>query len=210
MLTIGDQTIVIAGSSDGVVFSPTWNDRHFTWTADETTGAPFPHITDETRDKQIATAQYRSDDEYLFDMYSAMGGFGKLKPANWLNADFLWAFNTNEFAVVMEEVGVMERSENRLWIDITGLNEYLNQMTEDELLMFLDRVTDPVNFQEAWKQDSRLFFTPDLENYVLQRPDGYVMEVSMEHPMDVFSQMRSARAVDVMYQMFEEPPTLDE
>ena len=38
-------------------------------------------------------------------------------------------------------------------------------------------VFDPVGFQDAWEYDSHLFFTPELETLVLQRPDGYVTEV---------------------------------
>jgi hypothetical protein len=39
---------------------------------------------------------------------------------------------------------------------------------------------------------------------ILQRLDGYVVELSMDNPVNVFDRPWSARAVDVMYQMFKE------
>lgn len=203
----GEQTLGITATSSGAAFIPDWNDRHFTWAADEDTGAPFHHITDETRDEIVAKVEYGSEDEYLCEMYSAYGAFGKLKPANWVNADYLWELDMDAYTEILEEADVMEVSENRLWISFTRLEEYLEHLAghRDELLEFLDRVYDKVDLREAWESSSRLFFTPELKSMILQRPDGYVMELSMENPVNVFERMRSARSLDVMYQMFEEP-----
>lgn len=203
----GGRTFGITATSSGAAFIPDWNDRHFTWAADETTGAPFHHITDETRDKKIAKVEYGSEDEYLYEMYSAYGGFGQLKPANWVNADYLWELDTDAYAEVLEEADVMKRSENRLWLSFTRLIAYVEQLAQDKekLVEFLNRIYDDVGRRQAWESDSRLFFTPGFESFVLQRPDGYVMEMGMENPVDVISSMRSARAIDVMCQLFDDP-----
>ncbi|ADE02171.1 hypothetical protein [Haloferax volcanii] len=203
----GDRTFGITSTSSGAAFIPDWNDRHFTWAADKDTGAPFHHITDETRDEQIAKVEYGSEDEYLFEMYSAYGAFGQLKPANWVNADYLWELDTDAYADVLEEAGVMERSEDRLWFSFTRLITYIEQLVQDKdkLVEFLNRVYNGVGRREAWESDSRLFFTPGFESLILQRPDGYVMELSMADPVNVFDRMRSARSIDVMCQLFDEP-----
>lgn len=49
----GERTFGITSTSSGAAFIPDWSNRHFTWAADETTGAPFHHVTDETRDEKI-------------------------------------------------------------------------------------------------------------------------------------------------------------
>ena len=194
-------------TSSGVVFIPDWNDRHLTWAADEDTGAPFQHVTDETSDEAIAKVEYGSEDEYLYEMYSAYGALGQLKPANWVNADYLWELDMDAYAEVLEEAGVMERSDTRLWFSFTRLKEFIEDLADDKeaFVEFFDRVYDKVGQREAWESDSRLFFTPGLESLVLQRSDGYVMELSMADPVNVFDRMRSARSIDVMCQMFEVP-----
>jgi hypothetical protein len=201
------RTFGITSTSSGAAFIPDWNDRHLTWAADEDTGAPFQHVTDEKRDEPIAKVEYGSEDEYLYEMYSAYGAFGQLKPANWVNADYLWELDMDAYGEVLEEAGVMERSDRRLWISFTHLKEFIEDLADDKeaFAEFFDRVYDKVGRREAWESDSRLFFTPGLESLVLQRPDGYVMELSMADPVNLFDRMRSARSVDVMYQMFEEP-----
>ncbi len=199
------RTLGITSTSSGAAFIPDWNDRHLTWAADEDTGAPFQHVTDETRDEPLAKVEYGSEDEYLYDMYSAYGAFGQLKPANWVNADYLRELDMEAYAEVLEEAGVMERSDTRLWFSFTSLEEFIEDLTDDKeaFVAFFDRVYDKVERREAWESDSRLFFTPGLERLVLQRPDGYVMELSMADPVNVFDRMRSARSFDVMYQMFD-------
>lgn len=201
----GGRTLGISPTSDGIAFTPDWNDRHLTWATDEDTGAPYQHVTHETREEKLAKVEYGSEDEYLFEMYSAYGAFGQLKPANFLNADYLWELDTDAYGKALEEAGVMDESEERLWISFTRLEEYLNHLIkhEDELAVFIDRVYDKVGCREAWESDSRLFFTPGFESLVLQRPDGYVMELSMTNPVNVFERMRSARAIDLMYQIFD-------
>lgn len=201
----GDRTFGVTQTSSGVAFIPDWNERHFTWAADKDTGAPFYHITDETREEKLAKVEYGSEDEYLYEMYSAYGGFGQLKPGNWVNAEYLLAMDTDAYAEVLEEAGVIERSESRLWISFTRLTTYVEQLSQDkeELIEFLNYVYDDIRRREAWESDSRLFFTPDFERFVLQRPDGYVMEMEVENPANVISNMRSSRAIDVMCQLFD-------
>lgn len=200
-----ERTFGITPTSNGVSFIPDWNNRHFTWATDEETGAPFQHITDEAQDEKLAKVEYGSEDEYLYDMYSAYGAFGHLKPANWVNADHLWDLDIDAYGDALEDAGVLERSEDRLWVSFTRLEEYLEHLVEneDELITFLGRVYDKIGRREAWESDSRFFFTPGLESIVLQRPDGYVMELSLVNPVNVFERMRSARTVDVMHQMFD-------
>lgn len=139
-------------------------------------------------------------------MYSAYGAFGQLKPANWVNADYLWEMDTDAYAEVLEEAGVMERSEDRLWFSFTRLTAYIEQLVQDKdkLVEFLNRVYNGVGRREAWESDSRLFFTPEFETLILQRPDGYVMELSMTDPVNVFDRMRSARSIDAICQLFDE------
>lgn len=201
----GGRTFGISPTSSGVAFIPDWNDRHLTWAADEDTGAPFQHVTDETRDEPLAKVEYGSEDEYLYEMYSAYGAFGQLKPANWVNADYLWELDMEACAEVLKEAGVMERSDTRLWFSFTRLKEFIENLADDKeaFVEFFDRVYDKVERREAWESDSRLFFTPGLARLVLQRPDGYVMELSMADPVNVFDRMRSARSFDVMYQIFD-------
>jgi hypothetical protein len=69
---------------------------------------------------------------------------------------------------------------------------------------FLEDIYDPIEFQAATQSDDRLFFTAKLESFVSQRPDGYVMEFSLENPVNMFERMRSVRMFDVMAQMFED------
>lgn len=202
----GGRTFGITSTSDGAAFIPDWNDRHLTWATDEDTGAPFQHVTDETHDEAIAKVEYGSEDEYLYEMYSAYGAFGHLKPANFINVDYLWELDLDAYAKALEEAGVMERSEDRLWISFTLLQDHLENLADDKeaFIAFFGRVYDKVDRREAWESDSRLFFTPGLESMVLQRPDGYVMELSMADPVNVFDRMRSARTIDVMFQIFDE------
>lgn len=133
-----------------------------------------------------------------------------MKPSNYVNADHLWELDIDAYVDALEEVDVIERSDDRVWIGSHRLEFYMEHLAEneEELAAFLKRVYDRVDLADAWDCDSRLFFTPSLKSMVLQRPDGYVMELSMENPLNVFDQFRSARALDVMYQMFDEPAQL--
>lgn len=205
MTCSGGQTVVFAQSSDGVVFSPAWNDRHFTWTDNNPEG-PFPHVTNETTREKIAGTQYDSNDAFETDLYGGMIGIGKFKPINWVSHDHLLALNTDAYCDILEEHDVIERSEDRLWIGFESLEAYLEHLIEDEneLVKFLGRVYNPVSIEEAAESDDRLFFTPELERFVLQRPDGYVIEFSMKHPGNIFERIRSVRMFDVMFQMFED------
>lgn len=196
----------ISPTSSGVVFTPDWNDRHFTWATDKETGNPFFHITDETSGGKIAKDRYGSEEEYLFDTYSSMRAWGTVKPANFVDAEFFWEQDTKEFADALEEVGVIERSDDRFYLSFTRLREYLEYLSNhrEELIDYLDRIYNAVSRTEAWESDSRLFFTPQLDRYILQRPDGYVFEMPLADPVNIFEQMRSIRLVDVMWQMDEE------
>lgn len=202
----GGRSVVIAQSSDGAVFSPMWNNRHFTW-ADNDADVPMPHVRNETTDEKIAETRYDSQDAFETDMYSGMTGIGKPKPINWVPGDHLWALDTEAYGDMLEKHGIIERSEDRLWVGFESFQDYLEHLmeNEDELLEFLDRVYDPVEFEGAAKSDDRLFFTEELESFVLQRPDGYVIVLSMTNPVNIFERMRSVRTIDVMYQMFDGP-----
>lgn len=201
----GGRSVVIAQSSDGAVFSPTWNDRHFTL-ANNDADVPMPHVTNEATEEKFAETRYDSQDAFETYMYAGMTGIGKPKPINWVPGDHLWALDTDGYGDILEEHGIIERSEDRLWIGFESFQEYLENLmeNEDELLEFLDRVYDPVEFEEAAKGDDRLFFTEELESFVLQRPDGYVIVLSMANPVNMFERMRSVRTFDVMYQMFDD------
>ncbi len=200
------RTVVIAQSSDGAIFAPTWNDRHFTWT-DNDAEVPFPHVTDEVTDERVAETRYDSEDAFYTDMYAGMIGLGTPKPINWVDGDHLWTLDTEAYAEHLEDHNVIERSEDRFWIGFTRLEAFLRYLAanEDELVAFLEDIYDPVEFQAAAQSDDRLFFTAKLESFVLQRPDGYVMEFSLENPVNMFERMRSVRTFDVMAQMFEDP-----
>jgi len=202
----GGRTVVIAQSSDGVVFSPAWNDRHFTWT-DNGADVPFPHVTNETTDDKIAKTQYGSEDAFYSDMYAGVIGIGEPKPINWVDGDHLWTLDTDAYGDRLEKHNVIERSEDRFWIGFKRLEALLRYLAanEDELKAFLEDIYDPIEFQAAAESEDRLFFTANLESFVLQRPDGYVMEFSMEHPINMFERIRSVRTFDVMAQLFEDP-----
>lgn len=206
---IGDRTIGIEPTGDGASFFPYWTDQHFTLAKgnEESVSdtAVFGHVTHNETDEKLAKVEYLTEDAYRYDMYAGMRGMGTLRHVSELGVDSFLHMDTDALKTVGEENGIIEESSNTFRTNVSEIEPFCESLASDKhaLMDYIDRVYSEVGIREAWQMDGGLFFTPVLDRFILLCPDGYVIELAMDDPVDVFEQVRGTRILDVMHQMFE-------
>lgn len=190
-LRFGDRTLGLNPTESGFTCTPDWSEKRFTVAeADAETRkqcSHYFHVTSEGgAEEKIDKGHFRTEDEFALGMYETVRGFGNAFPLSEFTHPFLLRLDTDGVMDIFAKSGVIEESG-----DVTRLDFQRMAVLQERLVAewstaeIISAMYDIVLVSEARVSADELYFSPVTGNRVFLFPDGYVIEVAPDEPLNI-------------------------